>query len=41
MKIGRVIGEVWATAKEQTLEGKKIMASAHSIALNSERLSPR
>lgn len=25
MKLGRVIGRVWATAKDATLEGKKIL----------------
>ena len=25
MKIGRVIGSVWATAKDETLEGRKIL----------------
>ncbi len=25
MKLGRVIGKVWATAKEETLEGRKIL----------------
>ena len=25
MKLGRVIGRVWATAKDETLEGRKIL----------------